>query len=111
MIKQSITALTFMSLTFLIMQTGVAHAATTGDAKAGAKKVAMCAACHGATGHSAINIYPNLAGQHANYLESALKAYRSGERAGGMSAMMTPQAANLSDQDIADIAAYFSTQK
>ena len=110
MIKKLISALTFTSLFFLLMQTGIAYAAT-GDAKAGAKKIAVCSACHGPTGHSAVNIYPNLAGQHASYLESALKAYRSGERAGGMSAMMTPQATNLSDQDIADIAAYFSEQK
>lgn len=110
MIKKLISAFTLTSLFFLLMQTGTVYAAT-GDAKAGAKKITLCSACHGATGHSAVNIYPNLAGQHANYLESALKAYRAGERAGGMSAMMTPQAANLSDQDIADIAAYYSEQK
>ncbi|MDX6018587.1 cytochrome c [Shewanella indica] len=81
-----------------------------GDAAAGAQKVAVCAACHGANGTSAVNIYPNLAGQWAPYLESALKAYRAGERTGGMTAMMAPQAANLSDEDIADIAAFYSEQ-
>ena len=76
-------------------QSGLAQAA--GDAAAGATKIAVCAACH-------------LAGQWAPYLESALKAYRAGERTGGMTAMMAPQAANLSDEDIADIAAYYSAQ-
>ena len=76
-------------------QSGLAQAA--GDAAAGATKIAVCAACHGA-------------GQWAPYLESALKAYRAGERTGGMTAMMAPQAANLSDEDIADIAAYYSAQ-
>ena len=89
-------------------QSGLAQAA--GDAAAGATKIAVCAACHGADGKSAANIYPHLAGQWAPYLESALKAYRAGERTGGMTAMMAPQAANLSDEDIADIAAYYSAQ-
>ena len=92
----------------IMMQSGLAYAA--GDAEAGAQKVAVCAACHGADGKSAADIYPHLAGQHAAYLESAIKAYRDGERTGGMAAMMTPQATNLSDEDIADIAAYYSKQ-
>ena len=56
------------------------------------------------------DIYPSLSGQSASYLESSLKSYREGLRGGGMSAVMTPQATNLSDQDIADIAAYYSQQ-
>lgn len=60
---------------------------------------------------SLANSYPHLAGQWAAYLESSLKTYRAGERTGGMSAMMMPQATNLSDQDIADdITAYYSQQ-
>lgn len=85
-------------------------ASAEGDAAAGAGKITMCAACHGINGKSPANIYPHLAGQWAGYLESSLKAYRAGERTGGMSAMMTPQAAALTDQDIADIAAYYSQQ-
>ncbi len=87
---------------------GLANA--EGDAAAGATKVAVCSACHGMDGKSPASIYPNLDGQWAAYLESSLKAYRAGERNGGMSAMMTPQATNLSDEDIADIAAYYSAQ-
>ncbi|MDZ7851617.1 MAG: cytochrome c [Halomonas sp.] len=84
-----------------------AHAA--GDPEAGKSKVAACAACHGTDGIGTAPIYPNLAGQKAAYLESALKAYREGQRGGGMSAMMTPQAKALSDEDIADIAAYYAS--
>ena len=85
-------------------------ASAEGDAAAGAEKIAMCAVCHGTDGKSTANIYPHLAGQWASYLESSLKAYRAGERSGGMSALMTPQATALTDQDIADIAAYYSQQ-
>lgn len=85
-------------------------ASGAGDAEAGSEKIAVCVACHGADGQATTDTYPNLAGQSATYLESALNAYRAGERGGGMSAVMTPQAANLSDQDIADIAAYYSAQ-
>jgi len=80
------------------------------DAAAGAKKIAVCAACHGIDGQSSAPIYPNLAGQQAAYLELALKAYRDGNRNGGMSAVMTPQVKNMSDEDIADISAYYSAQ-
>lgn len=82
-----------------------------GNAEAGKAKAATCAACHGGDGNSIAAMYPNLAGQHAQYLASAIKAYRDGQRSGGMSAMMAPMVANLSDQDAADLAAYFSQQK
>jgi len=55
-------------------------------------------------------MYPKLAGQHAQYLELAIKAYKSGERGGGQTAMMKPMVANLGDQDIADLAAYYASQ-
>jgi cytochrome c553 len=96
------------ALLTVVAQPSLANA--EGDAAAGAGKITMCAACHGLTGKSPASIYPHLAGQWAAYLESSLKAYRAGERTGGMSAMMTPQAAALTDQDIADIAAYYSAQ-
>lgn len=92
----------------VMVQPGLVNA--EGDAEAGATKIAVCTACHGANGISPADIYPNLAGQHAAYLESSLKAYRAGQRTGGMSMLMTPQATNLSDQDIADLAAYYSKQ-
>ncbi|WP_417516399.1 c-type cytochrome [Marinobacter sp.] len=89
---------------------GFALPVMAADAAAGAEKIATCVACHGADGQSSAPIYPNLAGQSAGYLESALKAYRAGERQGGMSAVMTPQATKLTDEDIADLSAYYSAQ-
>lgn len=81
-----------------------------GDPEAGAEKISVGVACHGKDGKAMAEIYPNLAGQSAVYLESSLKAYQEGQRQGGMLSMMTPQAAQLSDKDIADISAYYSQQ-
>jgi len=86
------------------------QATAAGDAAAGAKKISLCIACHGTDGRATADIYPSLNGQSATYLDMALKAYRDGQRGGGMAIIMTPQAAGLSDQDIADIAAYYSQQ-
>ena len=85
-------------------------AVAAGDPAAGESKAAVCAACHGANGKAMIPTYPNLAGQNAGYLEGALKAYRSQERTGFQAAIMYGMSANLSDQDIADLAAYYSAQ-
>ncbi|MFD2191741.1 c-type cytochrome [Pistricoccus aurantiacus] len=89
-------------------------AASGGAAKGsdlpGASKIAVCTTCHGQDGHGTSPMYPNLAGQNATYLENSMKAYRAGERQGGMSAVMTPMAAGLSDEDIKDIAEYYSQQ-
>ena len=83
--------------------TGSAYA--EGDATAGQGKAAVCAACHGADGKAIQPAYPNLAGQHASYIAKQLTEYRDGGR---VNALMTGQAANLSDQDILDLAAYYS---
>ena len=85
-----------------------AHAA--GDAAAGAAKAAICAGCHGIDGNSVIPMYPKLAGQHAAYLETSIKAYQTQERKGGNAVQMYPMVAALSDQDIADLAAYFASK-
>jgi cytochrome c553 len=101
----------FLSATILASLAVIAlpsHAA--GDAAAGASKSAMCVGCHGVEGNSVIPMFPKLAGQHAMYLEMALKAYRSQERKGGYAVQMYAMAANLSDQDIADLAAYFASK-
>lgn len=67
-----------------------------------------CIDCHGADGNAPIDAtYPKLGGQYADYLAHALQAYRSGDRD---QMLMTPQAAGLSDQDIADLAAYFGSR-
>ncbi|MDX1453134.1 MAG: cytochrome c, partial [Oleiphilaceae bacterium] len=80
---------------------------SAGDAAAGKAKAAVCGACHGQNGMATINAYPNLAGQNEQYLVSAMKAYKSKQRNGGMAAVMQAQMANLSDEDIANLAAYY----
>jgi len=80
-----------------------------GDAAAGKAKAAACAGCHGAAGKAIMPNYPNLAGQNAPYLESALKAYRDGQRSAGQAAIMKGMAGSLSDADISNLAAYFSS--
>jgi len=78
-----------------------------GDAAAGQTKAAVCAACHGVDGNSVVPNFPKLAGQHAAYLEKQVGLIRSGART---VPEMTGIVAGLSDQDIADLAAYFSSQ-
>lgn len=91
-----------------LLSSGVVAA---GNADAGKTKVAVCASCHGANGKALVPTYPSLAGQNAAYLEGTLKAYRSQERKGYQAAIMYGMAASLSDQDIADIAAFYASQK
>lgn len=78
-----------------------------GDAEAGKSKAAVCAACHSADGNSVVPNWPKLAGQHSQYLERQVGLIKSGQRP-------VPEMAGiivgLSDQDIADIAAFFATQ-
>jgi cytochrome c553 len=86
----------------------LANANAAGDAEAGKAKAAMCAACHGPTGESAVDMYPNLAGQHGDYIAKQLKAFKDGTR---VDPVMAPMAAGLSDQDMADLGAFFESQK
>lgn len=80
-----------------------------GDAAAGEKKAETCAACHGPGGAKPTTPdYPILAGQHPDYLRQALTSYQKGKR---KNAIMAGMAAPLSKQDIADLAAYFASQK
>ena len=81
-----------------------------GDAKAGEKKIAMCVGCHGIQGYQASfpEIYkvPKISGQGAKYIVSALSAYKKGDR---KHPTMRGIADNLSDQDMADLAAYYES--
>jgi cytochrome c553 len=79
-----------------------------GNAAAGKSKAAVCAACHGADGNSPSDAYPKLAGQGEAYLLKQLMNFKSGERE---NAFMAPMVAPLSEQDMADLAAYFAGQK
>ncbi|MEH6595542.1 MAG: c-type cytochrome [Colwellia polaris] len=94
--------LTSLILTLLSINFAVA---ASGDADAGKTKAATCAACHGSNGIGASDTFPNLAGQHADYIVKQLKAFKSGDR---KDPLMSPMAAPLSEQDMADVAAYFS---
>lgn len=89
--------------------TAMPFSAQAGDIAEGKTKAAACAGCHGADGKAIAPMYPNLAGQNAVYLESAIKAYKAGQRTGGQAPIMQGMAANLSDTDISDLAAYFSS--
>jgi cytochrome c553 len=82
-----------------------------GDAAAGKNKTSMCAGCHGIAGfHTAYpETYhvPKLGGQNAGYIVSALKAYKAGDR---QHPTMKAIAASLTEQDMADLAAYYSAK-
>ncbi|HJV69298.1 c-type cytochrome [Ideonella sp.] len=102
------------ALTVLLALAGAASLAQAqdikGDAKAGEKKNAMCIGCHGIEGYQASfpQIYkvPKISGQNAKYITAALTAYRQGDR---KHPSMRGIAGSLSDQDIADLAAYYET--
>jgi len=82
--------------------------AVAGDAAAGKTKAALCASCHGPTGISMSPLWPNLAGQKEQYLVKQIKAFRDGTR---QDPMMAPMVAALSDEDIDNLAAFYSSQK
>ncbi|MGH8807017.1 MAG: c-type cytochrome [Noviherbaspirillum sp.] len=98
-------------LAFLALA-GVANFAAAADVAKADNKIAMCIGCHGIPGYKATfpEVYsvPMLGGQSAKYIENALNAYKKGER---KNPSMRGIAAGLSDQDIADLAAYYSQQK
>ena len=83
-------------------------AAYAGDPAAGKEKSKVCAACHGEMGISQVPDFPKLAGQYHDYLVRALKDYQSGAR---KDPIMAGQVANLKPADIADLAAYYSSQQ
>ncbi|SFD45386.1 c-type cytochrome [Paracidovorax konjaci] len=92
--------------------TAAAHAqGTQGDAKAGEGKIAMCIGCHGIPGYQAsfpeVHKVPMISGQNGRYLAAALESYRKGDR---RHPTMRGIADSLSDQDIADVAAYYAAQ-
>ena len=101
-----------MTKTILVAACALAFTATASvaaDVEAGRKKAAeVCQACHGEDGSKPITPdTPIIAGQYADYLEHALRAYKKGTR---QNPMMSPMAQPLSDQDIRNLAAFFSQQ-
>ncbi|MDX1635600.1 MAG: cytochrome c [Marinobacter sp.] len=93
---------------FAVLAVAPMLASAAGDPAAGKAKSAVCAACHGANGIAQIPTYPNLAGQKEGYLVLALNAYKNKQRMGGQAVVMQGQAANLSEQDMADLAAFYA---
>lgn len=87
---------------------GAAGAEAAGDAAAGKKKAAMCAVCHGLDGIAKLPGAPNLAGQNEIYLVRSLTAYKTGERKNEQMSIVAP---SLSDEDIANLAAYYASIK
>lgn len=94
-----------VSLLLTLGVTGLAQAA--GDAAAGQAKTAVCGACHSPDGNSLAPNFPKLAGQGERYLLKQLNDIKSGNR---QVVEMTGLLTNLSDQDLADIAAYYASQ-
>ena len=91
----------------LILSAGLVTVAHAGDAEAGKAKSATCAACHGADGNSMAPTFPKIAGQGERYLIKQITDIRDGNR---QAPAMMPFVTGLSDEDIADLAAYFTEQ-
>ncbi|MEY3807230.1 MAG: hypothetical protein RI893_206 [Pseudomonadota bacterium] len=93
---------------FLVLTSaaGILHA--EGNINAGKQKSASCASCHGENGNSLVAAFPKLAQQHSSYLQQQLHAFKDGKR---NDPMMSAMAMALTDEDIADISAYYATQK
>jgi len=100
-----------IALVTLATTLGLSLNAAAQDAKAGEKKAAMCIGCHGIPGYKAsfpeIYSVPMIAGQNAKYIVSALGQYKKGDR---KHPTMRGIAASLSDQDMADLAAFYATE-
>lgn len=97
-------------LAFSIVFSGLAFGSTAfaeGSAEEGQQKATPCVACHGVNGNSANPEWPSLAGQSGAYIVKQLKAFKAGER---QNPLMTPMAQPLSDDDMEDLAAYYSQQ-
>lgn len=100
------TMMTAMTLSLALTTSAWAGHGNADAAKE--KATTVCAACHGPDGNSPTPAFPKLAGQNEDYLKAMLKHYRSKQRS---NAIMTAQAEKLTDQEIADLAAYFAQQK
>lgn len=91
----------------LVLAAAVPALAASGDAEVGRKKSTPCAVCHGAEGISVSPEFPNLSGQHPDYILAALRHYQSGKR---KNPIMAAQVKDLKEKDMMDLAAFFSHQ-
>ena len=99
------TLLSLTAICCLLATLGAADSIAA-DAAAGRKKARACAACHGIDGVAKMPIAPHIAGESQVYLETQLKAFRSGKRE---NEIMSVVAAGLSNEDISDLAAWYSS--
>ena len=97
-----------LKLPMLVFVAALLPTTAHADAAAGKQKAAVCADCHGADGNSTNPLWPKLAGQTARYLYLQLQDFKEGRR---KDPLMSPMAANLSRDDMLDLADYFSSQK
>jgi cytochrome c553 len=109
--KKAVTAIAFAAL----LTAGASAQAEDGtpyldggDPEAGESLSQTCAACHGPDGNSPQAQWPNIAGQHASYTFQQLKDFKAGE--GRSNAQMTGMVADLSEEDMRDLAAYYAKQ-
>jgi len=98
---------------YIILAVGlvISLPAFTGDIDVGKAGATVCAGCHGMDGKSVAPGFPNLAGQDFQYLKNQLMNYRNKTRTGGQSTLMYGMAGGLSDDDIENLAMYFSSLK
>ena len=103
--RRHLVTLAWVVISCAVTASGTREALAAGDTAAGRRKALMCQTCHGVDGMAKIPEAPNLAGQNEVYLIKALRDYRSGARKNDMMSLVAPA---LKDQDIDDLAAYFS---
>lgn len=100
-------ATAFRTFGTLLAILAVSSSHATGNPDAGQQKAAACMACHGPDGNSLADMWPKLAGQLPDYLVKQMKDFKAGRRT---DEQMSPQAANLAEGDMPDIAAWFAAQ-
>jgi cytochrome c553 len=96
-----------VALSLVVAAGLVSEVDAAGNKEAGQAKSITCVACHGIDGNSANPEWPSIAGQHAAYTVRQLAAFRDGQR---QNVLMSPMAAGLSDEDMADLGAYYAAQ-
>lgn len=103
--------LKYALITMTIMGAFAPAFAIDGNIDKGREKATTCFACHGTNGNSTNPMYPTIAGKDSDFIYARLNAYKKGEVKTPNAVMMNPLAASLSDEDMKNLAAFFSTQK
>lgn len=103
--------LTTSLVTSLLLSFSYATAIAKGDATAGKDKSGVCVACHNVDGNSTAPAWPKIAGQHESYLIKQIQEIRKGDKGKRPNPAMYPFVEKLTDQDIEDLAAYYTAQK